>query len=236
MDDDEPVAHSRLLRVRAGRVSVLHRGTAGHGSLAGDSAFLGVGRNDRKLVRVDLRSGREQALGRGPGYEGQIAPSPAGTKVAVLTPSSPRSDDIASTRVALVGASGTAPRRRSVRVPESLGKAYLPAWAGEETLVLAPSSGPGWVLDGDLRFKRALPGWEAVRSARVADDVLFGLDEDGLVAARLPRGRPRRLRDLMGASPGGILAVPDPVRLANGAGDDVSGVPLRVNGACGVAS
>lgn len=233
-----PVSHSRLLRVRAGRVSVLHRGTAAYGSFGGNSAFLAVGRNAARLIRVDLRTGREHPLGPGPGLVegGTIAPSPAGTRVAVITPSSPRSDDLASRRVALVDASGAATRRRSVRVPESLGKDYQPTWTGERRLVLVPvSGGPGWALGGDLRLERVLDGWPARGSATIVDDVLYGHDENGLFAAQLPRGRPRRLRDLMGASPGVILAVPDPIRLARRAGDEASGVPLRVGGACRTA-
>ncbi len=176
--EDEPVARSRLQRLRGGRWRTVHRGTASDAAYTRRVAYLNEGRWGRDLVAVDLRTGRERPLGRVPEFSRAAAVSPDGTALAVAASPPPIGDETPRDRVAVVTL-GRRPRVRvrTLGVAEESSEAF---WLSAGRLLHGGGAAHFRVLDRRLRtVRRYRQGWY-VRTQVLRGGRLFGLRGDRL--------------------------------------------------------
>jgi hypothetical protein len=197
-DLNRPSGSARVHRVRPRRVSTVWRGTALAATAAGARVYLAAGPRADRLLALDLASGRARRLAALPPFTGALSASPGGRRLA----------GVASTRVVLVdlaagGVVHTAPLAHSNMTAELV-------WPAPDRVVVLPDGGVALarVYDLSLRVRASFSGWTGHAAALVGTTV-WGVGYDGsVIAAGLPSGPVRRVRDLPSPVSRALVAVP----------------------------
>lgn len=184
---------ARVLLLRGPAVRTVWRGTARFGAFRGRAAFLAAGRGGRRLVRVDLVTGRETALARVVPTTGGVSVRPDGRVLAAVS----------RTQVSVVPAGGGPVGRvriSSCCVAEAV---WLP---GRRLAVLSDNGSR--IVDARFRTIGRILGWTS-RVAVGRDGRLMGVGWDGrLLTAPDSGGRARLVRYLPGTFATAMAAVP----------------------------
>jgi hypothetical protein len=165
----------RLLRWRPSGVGEVWRGKEGLASFRAGVAWLSV---PRRLVRVDLATGRSRTVATLPASTGVLEPSPGGRFLAGAAPN----------RLVLVrlrdGRASVTSRRTGTRAEQ----ADVAWWGASRVVVMPRYEGAVQLYDTSLRPRGAVHGWLA-GSSTVARGRVFGLLGNRIVSAQLPAGR-----------------------------------------------
>jgi hypothetical protein len=185
----EPIARGRLLRLTGERRRTIHRGTAVEMAVNGSFAYLETGRWGRELVALDLRTGARRHVATVPRIPGELVVSPDGRVLATVA------YNPFGMSHAVVIRPGAQPVTRVVPLGE--GAAGSLAWTGRDRLVYGGDGFYFRLFNGALQtVGRYRTHFGGSRFIAARGRTVFGVDEDRLLAARLPRLRVRRLAHL----------------------------------------
>ena len=196
----EPVARGRLLRFTGERRRIVHRGTAVEMAVSGRLAYLETGPWGREIVALDLRTGARKHVATVPRIPGELVVSPDGRALAT----------VAYNPFGMSHAVVVRPRAQRVIRQVALGEGAEGSleWTGRDRLVYGGDGFHFRLFNGALRtVGRFRTHFGSSRFMAVRGGAVFGIDEDRLVAARLPGLRVRRLAHLPSSDVYALTAV-----------------------------
>jgi len=199
-DYGEPVARGRLLRFTGRRRRIVHRGTAVEMAVSGRLAYLETGRWGREIVALDLRTGARRHVATVPRIPGELVVSPDGRALATVA-----YNPFGMSHAAVIRPGA----KRVVRqVPLGEGAEGRLAWTGRDRLVYGGDGFHFRLFNGVLRtVGRFRTHFGGSRFMAARGGTVFGIDEDRLLAARLPGLRVRRLARLPSSDVYALTAV-----------------------------
>jgi hypothetical protein len=199
-DYGEPVARGRLLRFTGGRRRLVHRGTVVEMAVSGSQVYLAAGRWGREILALDLRAGARRHVATVPRIPGELVVSPDGRALATVA-----YRPLGMSHAVLIRPGA---KRVVRRVPLGEGAGGTLAWTSRDRLVYGGEGSYFRLFDGALRtvgrFRSHLGG---SRYMAPLGGTVFGVDEDRLLAARLPGLRVRRLAHLPSSEVFALAAV-----------------------------
>jgi hypothetical protein len=208
-DLNRPAGSARVLRVASSGVSTVWRGTALSATALGDRVYLAAGMRADRLLVLEPGSGRARQAATLPRFTGSLSASPDGRRVAGVAYSAPLRASSPASRAVLVDLTGSPARVRTAPLgrPNVSGRLL---WPARDRVVFLPDGEVDLarLYDLSLRVRASFRGW-AGRGAALVGTTAWGVGYDGrVIAARLPRGPVRTVRELPSPVARVLAAVP----------------------------
>jgi hypothetical protein len=195
----EPVARSRLWRVRRDATQSVYRGSARSIAFARRVAYVNEGSWGEEVGRLDLLSGEVTPVARGPRYTGELALSPDGSALATTVWGDVDTGTRPSQAV-VIELEAQPHVRTAVLGPLHRIAAGDMVWLGARRLGFFPGRGAtdkAIVFDRALKQLGAFRGWGASTTLVVRGDVAVGVGWGALSRARLPNGPMKAVKNFL---------------------------------------